>query len=243
MDSQKSSVESAKQKLDSAEENYEKYTITSPIDGIVITKNYKVGDKIGSNSGQNSSTNLATIYDMSAYTFEMSIDETDITKIQIGQKVEVTADAFDGEHFSGKVTNISLASSVSNGVSTYPVTVTMENTEDLLPGMNVDAEIIIDSAENALVIPADALMRGNRVYVKDDSVTEAQGAVPKGFRAVKVQTGLVNDDYVQILSGELSEGDVVYLQESTVNTNMQGRHGRPRRYGRHGRHGRKRGRR
>ena len=227
VDSQKSSVESAKQKLDSAEENYEKYTITSPIDGIVITKNYKVGDKIGNNSGQsNSSTSLATLYDMSEYNFKMSIDETDIVQIKTGQKVEVSADAFNDKTFQGEVTKISLESSVSNGVSAYPVTVTMENTEDLLPGMNVDAEIIIDSAENALVIPADALMRGNRVYVKDDSVTEAQGAVPKGFRAVKVQTGLVNDEKVEILSDELSEGDVVYVQESTVNT-WTGRNGMP----------------
>ena len=158
---------------------------------------------------------------MRAYTFEMSIDETDITKIEIGQKVEVTADAFDGETFSGKVTNISLASSVSNGVSTYPVVVTMDSTDKLLPGMNVSAEIVIASAENALVVPTDALMRGNRVYVKDDTVTEAQGSVPAGFRAVQVKTGLTNEDYVQITSGELSDGDVVYLQESTVSTNMQ----------------------
>ena len=221
VDTQQSSVESAQQKIDSTNETIDNYTITAPIDGQVSTKSYKVGDKIGSNSGQNSSTNLATIYDMSAYTFEMSIDETDITKIQIGQKVEVTADAFDGEHFSGKVTNISLASSVSNGVSTYPVVVTMDSTDKLLPGMNVSAEIVIASAENALVVPTEALMRGNRVYVKDDTVTEAQGSVPAGFRAVQVKTGLTNEDYVQITSGELSDGDVVYLQESTVSTNMQ----------------------
>ena len=187
-----------------------------------------MGDKIGNNSGQNnSSTSLATLYDMSEYNFKMSIDETDIVQIESGQKVEVSADAFNDKTFRGTVTRISLESSVSNGVSTYPVTVTMENTEDLLPGMNVDAEIIIDSAENALVIPADALMRGNRVYVKDDSVTEAEGAVPKGFRAVKVQTGLVNDEKVEIISDELSEGDEVYIQESTVNTNWTGRGGMP----------------
>ena len=221
VDSQQSSVESAQQKIDSTNETIDNYTITAPIDGRVIAKSYKVGDKIGSNSGEKSSTTMATIYDMSAYTFEMSIDETDITKIEIGQKVEVTADAFDGESFSGKVTNISLASTVSNGVSTYPVTVTMDSTEKLLPGMNVSAEIVIASAENALVVPTDALMRGNRVYVKDDTVTEAQGSVPKGFRAVRVTTGLTSEDYVQITGGELSDGDVLYLQESSVSTNMQ----------------------
>ena len=228
VDSQSSSVDSARQRLDSATENLDKYTITAPIEGRVISKNYKVGDKIGNNSGQsNSSTSLATIYDMSEYTFRMSIDETDITRIEVGQEVEVSAEAFDGENFSGTVTGISLESSVSNGVSTYPVEVTMSDTDKLLPGMNVDAEIVIDSAKDALLIPADALMRGNRVYVQDETVTEAEGSVPAGFRAVKVETGLVNDDYVQIVSGELEEDDVVYIQESSTQTNMWGGMGGP----------------
>ena len=221
VDSQASSVDSARQKVDSTSENIGNYTITAPIDGQVIRKNYKAGDKIGSNSGQSSSTQLATIYDMSAYIFDMSIDETDISDIRVGQTVEVTAEAFPDETFTGKVTNISLESSVSNGVSTYPVQVTMDSTEKLLPGMNVDAEIVIDSSEDAVLVPADSLMRGNRVYVKDDTVTEAEGSVPAGFRAVKVTTGLVNEDYVEILSGDISEGDEIYVSESsTTVTNM-----------------------
>lgn len=216
VDTQQASVDTAQQKLDTTTENRDKYTITAPITGRVIRKNIKVGDKIGSNSGQNSSTVMATIYDMSAYVFEMSIDETDISEIEIGQRVEVTADAFKDETFSGTVTNISLESSTSNGVSSYPVRVTMDSTDMLLPGMNVDAEIIIESAEDTLLIPADALMRGNRVYVKDDSVKEAEGAVPAGFRAIEVETGLINEDKVEIFSDELDEGDEVMRQQSSA---------------------------
>ncbi len=84
------------------------------------------------------------------------------------------------------------------------------------PRMNVDGDIIQDEAADTLMVPVDALMRGNRVYVKDDTVTEAQGNVPAGFRAVEVETGLTNDSHVQILSG-LSEGDVVYVAESSNN--------------------------
>ena len=161
---------------------------------------------------------LETIYDLSELTFEMSVYELDVQSVQVGQTVEVTADAFEGQTFSGKVTNVSLASSYSNGVTNYPVTVTMDEVGSLLPGMNVDGNIILDSAENALVIPVDALMRGNKVYVKDDSVTQSQGNVPAGFKAVDVETGLTNDDYVEIVSG-LSEGDEVYVAESTVSNN------------------------
>ena len=62
-------------------------------------------------------------------------------------------------------------------------------------------------------------MRGNQVYLKDDTVTEQQGAVPAGFRAVMVETGLTSDMYVEIVSG-LSEGDVVYVAKSTKNSSM-----------------------
>ena len=117
------------------------------------------------------------------------------------------------------MTNVSLASSYSNGVTNYPVTVTMDEVGSLLPGMNVDGNIILDQAEDALVIPVDALMRGNKVYVKDASATEQQGNVPTGFKSVDVEIGLTNDDYVEIVSG-LSEGDEVYVAESTVSSNQ-----------------------
>ena len=86
--------------------------------------------------------------------------------------------------------------------------------DQLLPGMNVDGVITLDQADDVLTIPVDSLMRGNQVYVQDSSVTEAMGSVPAGFRAVQVETGLMNDSYVEITSG-LEEGDVVYVAEST----------------------------
>ncbi|RHR53884.1 efflux RND transporter periplasmic adaptor subunit [Clostridium sp. AF18-27] len=213
LDKAQESLESAQSKLESTQDSYDNYTITAPISGQVIAKNFKVGDNITKNTSN--TTVLATIYDLSSLTFEMSIDELDIRKVKVGQKVAVTADAFEGQSFSGTVTNVSLESTYSNGVSTYPVTVTLDETGDLLPGMNVDGVITLEEANDVLAIPVDALMRGNRVYVKDETVTEQQGPVPAGFRSVEVETGLTNDSYVEIKSG-LSEGDVVYVAESTA---------------------------
>lgn len=220
VDSAQTGLEAAQKAVDSAKETLDNYTIKSPIDGEVITKGYKAGDKLGG-SGQSagkSATTLATIYDMSAYTFKMAIDETDISKIQVGQKVEITADAMPGETFGGTVTNISLEGSSQGGVSTYPVTVTLDNTDKLLPGMNINAKIVIGSASGVLCIPADALMRDNQVYVKDDSVTEAQGEVPAGFRAVTVETGLITADKVQITSDNIKVGDEVFVQPKVLDT-------------------------
>lgn len=219
LDQAEEGLETAKNKLESTQDSLENYTITAPISGQVIQKAAKVGDNI-TRSGS-SDTTLAVIYDLSSLTFEMSIDELDIQNVKVGQEVEVTADAFEGQTFSGTVTNVSLQSTYSNGVTTYPVTVTLEESGDLLPGMNVDGTIIIDQAEDVLTIPVDSLMRGNQVYVKDDTITEPADGVPAGFRAVQVKTGLTNDTYVEITEG-LSEGDQVYVDESSKESDMMG---------------------
>ena len=215
LDKAQESVESAQSKLESTQDNYDNYTITAPISGQVITKNFKVGDNITKNTS--STTTLATIYDLSSLTFKMSIDELDIQSVKVGQKVTVTADAFEGQTFSGTVTNVSLESTYSNGVSTYPVTVTMDEAGNLLPGMNVDGVITLEESNDVLTIPVDSLMRGNQVYIKDDSVKEQNGPVPAGFKAVEVETGLTNDSYVEIKSG-LSEGDTVYVAKSSTDS-------------------------
>ena len=223
VDTAQGNVDAAKKSVDTAKKTYDEYTIKSPIAGKVISKNYKVGDKVGS-SGSNKATTMAVIYDMSSYTFKMSVDEKDITKVQSGQKVRIKSDAFPDQDYSGTVTNVSLESTSQNGVSTYPVTITLDETYNLLPGMNVDGYITLESAKDALTIPSGALMRGNKVYVKDTTATEQKadagesagggdGLIPAGFREVTVTIGVINADFVQITSG-LNEGDEVYVDES-----------------------------
>ena len=259
MDNAQQQVQSAESNLESTQDSYDNYTITAPISGQVIAKNVKVGEKISRNSGS-ADTTLAVIYDLSSLTFEMSIDELDISNVKEGQKVNIQADAFEDRTYTGTVTNVSMEGSYSNGVTNYPVTVTLDTMEDLLPGMNVDGTIILDEASDVLTIPVDALMRGDIVYVKDSSsaqaavsagpvgaeeakgdgagskegapegsAADASGAeageapetallamagVPEGFHAVKVETGLVNDSFVEIISG-LSEGDEVYVDSAS----------------------------
>lgn len=219
VDSAKAQVEQAQSSLDSTQDNIDNYTITAPISGQIIIKSVKVGDKISRNSGS-SDTTLATIYDMSELTFEMSVDEMDISSVAVGQSVSVTADAYSDRTFSGTVTNVSLKGSQSNGVTNYPVTVTLDSDANgvLLPGMNVDGVITVGESKDTLMVPSGALMRGNRVYIKDDSADASEGPqmgnVPAGFKAVEVEIGLSNDDFVEIKSG-VSEGDTVYVEESS----------------------------
>ena len=140
----------------------------------------------------------------------MSIDELDVSKVKAGQTVEITAEAAGDTTFQGTVENVSLESTNNNGITTYPVSVTVKDPKGLLPVMNVNGKILLEESKNALVIPAASLMRGNVVYVKDHSVKAAKGDVPAGFREVTVETGIMNDEQVEVTSG-LSEGDEVYL--------------------------------
>ena len=221
----------AENNYDDAIDDYDEYYITAPIAGTVITKDAKVGDKIQRSS--NSAKTLATIYDLSELTFDMDIDELDITNIKEGQTVNVQADAFKNKTFKGKITNVSLVSANSNGVTNYPVTVTISDIGDLLPGMNVDAYVVLANVENAVAIPADALQRGNVVYVLNTSPTIKEGnyntegisdrvksRVPDGFTAVNVETGISNENYIEIKSG-LQEGDEVYVTTSSSSGGMQ----------------------
>lgn len=226
----------AEASLEDSQDKFDEYYIKAPIEGTVISKDAKVGDKIQNKSS--STTQLAIIYDLSELNFEMDIDELDITNVKIGQEVSVKADAFGNKRFKGEITEISLVANNSNGVTNYPVTVTIKDTGDLLPGMNVDGYIILEEAKDALVIPSNALQRGNVVYVLNSSETikkknyNTEGISdrikpPTGFTAVSVTTGVTNDDYIQITEG-LIEGDEVYVPESSSNQNrFQGFGGGP----------------
>lgn len=210
LDQAEENAEAARNKLDSVRKNDENYTIKAPISGTVVSKKFKAGDIISKNSGADSE--LAVIYDLSELTFKLPVDELDIHKVKAGQEVAVSTEAFPGKVYKAAVTNVSLESTAANGVSTYPVIITLKNKENLIPGMNVEGVITLAKSENVLVIPAGALMRGDQVYVKDDKQKESQGDVPAGFHPVKVETGLISATEVEIKSG-LSESDEVYAAQ------------------------------
>lgn len=220
VDTASDNVESAQEAIEDAESSLQDtvdtrtdYNVTAPITGKIIRKDALVGDTI-----KNTST-LCVVYDLSAVTFEMAVDELDVMSVKVGQEVNVTADAFEDQKITGVVTNISLESTASQGVTQYPVTVRIDQVGDLLPGMNVTGEIIIAESKGVMAIPADALMRGDVVYVKDDTVKEAVGDVPAGFKSVEVETGLTDGDYIEIKSG-LTGDEEVYVKRISEAVNM-----------------------
>ena len=143
-------------------------------------------------------------------TVSINVDELDITSVKEGQTAKITLDAIDGEEFEGTITSVSSEASSGSSSAKYPVEITFDKTDDMRIGMTASASISIDEAEDAVLIPVDALQeKGNKtfVYTEKDSDGNLSGEV-------EVETGLSNGNKVEITSG-LKSGDTVYYLKTT----------------------------
>lgn len=213
------SVSNAANSLKNAQSRLEDYQVKAPISGTVVTKIAKAGDNVDGGI-------LCTIYDLSYLEMTMSIDELDISDVAAGQTVEVTADAVEGKTYVGVVTKVSVAGTTSGGITTYPVTVRIGETDGLLPGMNVDAKIVIEERADVTAIPNSAVNRGDTVLVTSDSPSAANALdqeAPEGYAYVRVETGISDGSYTEIVSGLQKDDTVAYIRAaSSGNNNMMG---------------------
>ena len=220
-DSVDNQLQNAKASLENAQDRLDDYMVTSPITGTVVEKTVKAGDNVG--TGSNSNNTLCIIYDLTYLEMTLNIDELDIDNVEVGQTVNVTSDAKEGQTFTGVVTKVSVVGTTSGGTTTYPVTVRIDDTDGLRPGMNVDAEIVLSSADGVLAIPSLAVNRGDTVLVTSDSPSAANALeqeAPEGYAYVQVTTGVSDDSYIEITSG-LQEGDAVaYLRTASSGSDM-----------------------
>ncbi|MCU6762182.1 macrolide transporter subunit MacA [uncultured Roseburia sp.] len=151
----------------------------------------------------------------------VDVDELDINSVSVDQEAEVTLDAIESETFTGTVTKVSSSASASGGVAKYSVEITIPRDDQMKTGMNASATIEIESRENVITIPVNALQeRGDKVFVytKKDSEGNLSGEQ-------EVTTGLSDGETVEITDG-LAEGDTVYYQK-TGNTAESGGQGGP----------------
>ena len=216
------SIQSASESLRSAEISMQNlqdamnnYTITAPISGTIIEKDAKVGDAVKAGD------TLCIVYDLSYLEMGINVDELQISSITVGQKVQITADAVPDKTYVGTVTRVSMKGASNGGTTTYPVTIRIDDTDGLRPGMNANAEIVVAEAKNALVVPNAAVVRGSYVLVTKDSPSAANAdttmEAPEGFVYVPVKTGVSDDDYTQIVSG-IQEGDTIGYDPSSVSS-------------------------
>ena len=215
---------SAELSVDDAKNTMDNYTITAPISGTIIQKNVQAGETVGGDS-TTAATAMCIIHDLSYLEMTLNVDELQILSMQVGQNVQIKADAIPDQTFNGVVTNVSSAGTTTSGTTTYPVTIRIDDYGQLLPGMNATAEIVVDSVQDALSIPNAAVIRGSYVLVTADSPSAANAVTdmtaPEGYVYVRVRTGISDDDYIQVLEG-LEEGDTVAYDASSVSSSGYG---------------------
>ncbi|MDO5399946.1 MAG: HlyD family efflux transporter periplasmic adaptor subunit [Eubacteriales bacterium] len=194
---------------------YQEGAILAPISGTVGSVDYDPDREDDAESEETEAENetLLTLRPDDTMTLTVSIDESDILALEIGQEVAVTVDSIEDETFTGTVLEIDTTGTSSGGVTTYTAEISVPKAEGMLGGMSATATIQIQGVENALLIPADALHKtSSTAYVYTGS--NAETGELTGM--VEVTIGISNGKYVEITSG-LKEGDTVYYTESQEN--------------------------
>ncbi|MCD7858794.1 MAG: HlyD family efflux transporter periplasmic adaptor subunit [Firmicutes bacterium] len=155
---------------------------------------------------------LVTISPDTQMSISLSVDETDILSLEVGQEAAVVISSISDEtSYTGTVTAIDTTATSSGGVTQYTAVVTIDKQDGMLSGMSATVTITIEGVENALLLPEDAVTQTSTtayVYTSYDETTGELGGM------VEVTLGLSNGSYVEITDG-LSEGDTVYYTESS----------------------------
>ena len=168
--------------------------ITAPCDGRVASIDVSSGDSVSGGTKL-----LSIVEDGAGMTLTLSIDELDIVSVEPGQRAVMELDALADAVLTGTVEKIAPLGSTGTAVTTYDVTILLDEVDARVMGsMNVSGEIVVDAAEDALLIPTDALQKSGGAYY----VMMQDGA------ARSVSVGIVTRDTAQILSG-LAEGETV----------------------------------
>jgi HlyD family secretion protein len=204
----KAQVAQAKAALDNAEENLRYSTITSSMNGVVLSKDVEVGDAVSSTLVLGSQATLVmTLGDTSEVYVRGKVDEADIGKVYLGQEARIVVESFKDKKFEGRVTKIAPLGQEKDNVTTFEVRVSIQNPGgELRANMSANAEIILEEKKSVLLIPEGAV-----IFDKDKnaSVEIADPSETNGRKKLAVKLGITNGVKPEVLSGlnEGAEGD------------------------------------
>ncbi len=206
----KAEVEKARAAMERAEADLRYATITSPMDGLVLSRDVEVGDAVSSILVLGSqATRLMSLGDVSEVYVLGKVDEADIGRVYLGQRARIVVESFKDRAFEGKVTKISPLGVEKDNVTTFEVRVSIQNPGgELKTNMTANAEVILQEKKGVLLVPESAVL-----YDKDRKpaleVPDPKGE--GGKRRVAVTLGISNGVKTELLAG-LKEGDKVVLQ-------------------------------
>lgn len=213
-----------------AETNLKNSVIRSPVDGIVISRSIDVGQTVAASF--QTPTLFSIARDLTKMQIETSVDEADISRTRLDQTVTFTVDAYPDRSFKGRVTQVRSAPITVQNVVTYIVVVQVDNKElQLKPGMTANVSIETGRRDGVLKLPAAALRFRPKVDADKKSAKAGQRAAgsgkgkPGGTQqkvyllkdnqpvAVTVTTGLGDSSFVELVEGNLKEGDQVIVEQ------------------------------
>lgn len=206
-------VASARASLSQAQLALERATLTAPIAGVVAEVNLEVGEFY------NAARPAVVLADLSGYYVDVTVDEIDVAQIAVGQPVILVLDALPNLDLRGTVARINPLSIVQSGVTAYTVRiVTDDPPASVRPGMSASADIIVAEKSEALVVPRRAIRAESGQFFVDVttdpalcSLDIAQRPLQPPLQAVAVQTGLSNEQIIEISSGDIDENSCVYV--------------------------------
>lgn len=194
----RSQLISAEASYNAMNENLSNCIVKSPINGYVTSINVATGSMASGAGGP-----AATVADISELVIKTNVSEYLIGKIAKGDAVEVYVKSVSDQPYKGTIKEISPAP--ATGSLTYPITLSIQNTENTLKaGMFAEIKIISEQKDNTLCVPSDCIIIKNG----EPQVAVLKGNVPS-FKSVT--TGLDNGEYIEILSG-LTEGELVIIE-------------------------------
>ena len=211
----KQQVAQSRESVQRAQTNLGYATITSPIDGVVLSKAVEEGQTVAASFN---TPELFTIaQDLTNMRVIADIDEADIGGVKEGQRVSFTVDAFPDDKFEGAVTQVRQQATTESNVVTYEVVISAPNNDlKLKPGLTANVTIFTLEKNNVLVVPSKALrfIPNEALLQKDEKVEDCEGMfklwTKEGnvFKAHKVETGTTNGVLTEITGG-ISEGTEV----------------------------------
>ncbi len=189
--------------------------ILAPYDAVLLEFYLHDDDEVTMTS------NVAMFMGMDGYSMTISVDETNISTVELGQEVTIAIDAVDDGDCTGYVTDISYNGSTSGSVTAYGITVTFDYIEGTYPGMSVSAEIVIEDSGDGLLVPVDAVYTSgdtNYIYLAQSDASlgdeyEEGDIDTSKLTKVTVETGMSNGSFIIIESDELKEGDLIVITE------------------------------
>jgi HlyD family secretion protein len=204
-------VQQAQASLDQLNEQLSYTTLTSPMDGVVLSRDVEVGDAVSSILVLGSTATLVmTLGDTTQVYVNGKMDEADIGNVYMGQPARIRVESFPSKVFNGKVTKIAPLGVEKDNVTTFEVRVSIDNPSgELKANMTANAEVLIKEDKNVLSVPEQALVYDQQ---KNASVFVPDAKQKDGQRKISVKAGISNGSRTEILDG-LKEGDTVVLQQ------------------------------